>query len=283
MSPTPDSGTTPSTQRELHRARYEALRLTAQTATAKALPPRSPLDTPPAGPVLHRETIPGGWYWTTRLRPGESLRVATPTGTSSVAMIAWSVADSSERINVPDTIKLQWSAALRKGRLLLTDMGHVAFSIVEDSSGAHDTVIGPTTRASTEKALGADAGRNSRDNFLAAASKLGLSRRDVPMCVSFFAPVAVDAQGRFVWHADRRRPGDFIDLRAEMDLWVVLSNAGHPLDPSPRREPSPVELTVFESPMPTANDACRNAGVEAERAFVYTGRLASRVAMGDHS
>jgi urea carboxylase-associated protein 2 len=258
----------PAAQRELHRARYEALRLTAQTATAKALPPKSPVGLPLAGPALHHETLPGGWYWTTRLRPGEGLRICTPSGTSTVAMVAWSVADPSERINTPDTIKLQWSAALRKGRLLLTDMGHVALSIVEDSSGAHDTVVGPT-RASTT------ATRNSRDNFLAAAAKLGLSRRDVPMCVSFFAPVAVDEAGRFVWHGDRRQPGDFIDVRAEMDLWVVLSNAGHPLDPAPVEEPAPVELTIFESPAPAADDACRNAGIEAERAFLYTKRAQS--------
>ncbi len=266
----------PSNQRELHRARYEALRQTAQTATAKALPPKSPLGLPLAGPVLHRETLPGGWYWTTRLRPGEGLRLCTPTGTSTVAMVAWSVADPSERLNTADTIKLQWSAALRKGRLLLTDMGRVAFSIVEDSSGAHDTVVGPTTRASAAPAN--SAARNSRDNFLAAAAKLGLSRRDVPMCVSFFAPVAVDDAGRFVWHGDRRQAGDFIDLRAEMDLWVVLSNAGHPLEPSPVSEPAPVELTVFASPTPAADDACHNAGVEAERAFLSTRRLGPRAA-----
>jgi urea carboxylase-associated protein 2 len=273
----------PAAQRELHRARYEALRRTAQNATAKGLPSKSPLGLPLAGPTLHRETLPGGWYWATRLRPGESLRICTPTGTSTVAMVAWSVADTSERINTPDTIKLQWSAALRKGRLLLTDMGHVAFSIVEDSSGTHDTVVGATTRASNAAALGANAGRNSRDNFLAAASKLGLSRRDVPSCVSFFAPVAVDDQGRFVWHGERRQPGDFVDLRSEMDLWVVLSNAGHPLDPSPTSEPAAVELTIFESATPTADDACRSAGVEAQRAFVYTSRLAPRVAKEAHS
>jgi uncharacterized protein len=264
-----DNTLSPAAQRDLHRARYEALRLTAQTATAKALPPKSPPGLPLGGAAKHTETLPGGWYWTTRLRPGESLRIRTPSGTSSVAMVAWSVADPSERINTPDTIKLQWSAALRKGRLLLTDMGHVALSIVEDSSGAHDTVVGPTTRTSSP------ASRNSRDNFLAAASKLGLSRRDVPMCVSFFAPVAVDAQGRFVWHDDRRQAGDFIDLRAEMDLWVVLSNAGHPLDPAHGGEPAPVELTIFESPAPADDDACRKAGVEAERAFLYTERTLS--------
>jgi len=37
----------------------------------------------------------------------------------------------------------------------------------------------------------------------------------------------------------RKRPGDFLDLRAETDLALVLSNCPHPLDParSGRRGP----------------------------------------------
>jgi urea carboxylase-associated protein 2 len=258
-------------QREQYRARYDALRATAQGTTSKALPPLSSRALPlPADAVLHTETIPGGWYWSTKVHRGESLRIANPGGTATVAMVAWSVADPSERLNTADTIKLQWSAALRKGRLLLTDMGRIAFSIVEDSCGAHDTIVGPTTAAS-------GAARNTRDNFLAAAAKLGLSRRDIPACVSFFAPVGVDGSGRFVWHADRRQPGDFVDLRAEMDLWVVLSNAGHPLDPAATSTGAAVEVTTFQSPPPAADDACRQAGVEARRAFEYTERHARRV------
>jgi uncharacterized protein YcgI (DUF1989 family) len=88
-------------------------------------------------------------------------------------------------------MKVQWSTGLRRGRILYTEMGRVAFSIIEDTSGAHDPLVGPTTKASMSAALGPGALRNSRDNFLAAAAKLGLSRRDVPACGSFFAPVDV--------------------------------------------------------------------------------------------
>jgi hypothetical protein len=55
---------TPSAERQAHRARYEALRIEGQGATARALPPltdrRHAL---PESAVLHRERLPGGWYW----------------------------------------------------------------------------------------------------------------------------------------------------------------------------------------------------------------------------
>jgi urea carboxylase-associated protein 2 len=264
-------------ERAEHRARYEALRAAAQGVTARALPPPSPRGLPlPIDAIRHAEHLPGGWYWATRLERGDALRIATPSGTSAVAMVAWSVADPSERLNIADTIKLQWSAALRKGRLLLSDMGRVAFSMMEDSSGAHDAVVGSTTGASMAAALGPGAWRNTRDNFVAATAKLGFSRRDIPPCVSFFAPVSVDDGGRFVWHGERRQPGDFVDLRAEMDLWVVLSNAGHPLDPALQPEPAAVVATIFRAPQPAADDPCRGAGVEAARAFELTERHTRR-------
>ena len=269
------SSTSAADEQQANRLRYDALRAAGQGATAKALPPLTArshaIDDQQ---VLHREHLPGGWYWSTRLAAGEALRLVNTSGRSTVSLVAWCADDPSERLNVPDTVKVQWSVALRKGRILLTDMGRVMFSIVEDTSGAHDAAIGPTTRSSVAARSGPGAAvpRNSRDNFLAATAKLGLSRRDVPACINFFAPVGVDAQGKYLWRDGLREPGDFVDLRAEMACLVVLSNAGHPLDPAPQALPAAVDVIRFASAAPGASDACRHAGVEAERAFEFTER-----------
>jgi hypothetical protein len=257
--------------RETHRARYEALRAAGQGSTASALPPLSPRGRGlPAEVVREVERLPGGWYWTTRLRRGEGLRIVNEAGTSAVSLMAWCTADPSERLCVADTIKIQWSAALKRGRVLYTDMGRIALSIIEDSCGAHDTLIGPSTAASVAKVWGTAVARNGRDNFLAAAAKLGLSRRDVHACVTFFAPVRVSDDGRLAWIEGHRQPGDFVDLRAEMDLWVVVSNTAHPLDPLPHAVPAAVQLTRFEAALPGPEDPRRLAGTEAQRAFERT-------------
>jgi uncharacterized protein YcgI (DUF1989 family) len=99
-----------------------------------------------------------------------------------------------------------------------------------------------------------------------------LARRDVPACINFFAPVAIAADGRFVWHPERRAPGDFVDVRAEMDLLVVLSNAGHPLDPAVQAVPAPVDVIQFVTPQLGSGDSCRHACSEVERAFEQTER-----------
>ena len=257
-----------------YRARYEALKASGQTP--KTLPGPSPRPAPPIadGALVHRETIPGGWYWTTRLAAGETLRLQTGDRPSCVSLLAWRAEDTSERLNAPDTVKVQWTSALSKGRVIFSDMGRVLLSIVEDSCGCHDAIVGGSTARSNAKRYGDGALRSTHDNFVIAAQKLGLSARDVPPCISFFAPVRVDGEGRFVWHETRRTGGDFVDLRAEMNLFVALSNCPHPLDPAPAHDPAPIDAVRFVGAAVGADDLCRTATDEARRGFENNAALA---------
>jgi len=102
---------------------------------------------------------------------------------------------------------------------------------------------------------------------LLVAGKLGLTRRDIPSVLTLFAPVRVREDGSFVWRPEFTHAGDYVDLRAEMDLWVGLSNSPHPLDPNPEYAPNPVSVTRFRAPSPAADDLCRTATAEAVRGF----------------
>lgn len=260
---------TPEQKAEIaaNRANYEKLKAAGQGAAPRALPALTKKDGAPipASAVLARETVPGGWYYFGRLNSGETLRLFNAAGRSSASVVAWNARDVSERINHADTVKVQWSARLRKGRVILSDMGKVVFSIVEDTSGAHDALVGGSTAATNARKYGGDH-RNTRDNFILAAAKLGLSRADIPLPVTFFAPLDVDAQGRFVWNEAKRAKNDLVDLRAEMDLLIALSNCPHPLDPAPDYAPGPLVLTRFTPPV-AADDFCRTGSAEAIRAF----------------
>ena len=187
---------------------------------------------------IHRETIPGGWYWTTRLNRGETLRIINTSGSSTVSLLAWNASDASERLNHADTIKVQWAAALQQGpRYCFPTWGACCSASSRIQAARMTRSLAVRRRRPTRAKYGEGPFRNTRDNFILAAGKLGLDRRDVHPCVSFFAPVAIDADGAFLWTEGRRQQGDFVDLRAEMDLFVALSNCPHPLDPAPTYAP----------------------------------------------
>jgi uncharacterized protein len=256
------------------RQRYEALKMSGQAPKRLPGPSAVPAPDVPQEALIHREVIPGGWYWCSHLKSGETLRLQTLELPSAVSLLAWNRNDTSERINYADTVKVQWTAALGKGRVIFSDMGRVMFSIVEDSAGAHDALVGGSTASSNSRRYADGPHRNTRDNFLLAAQKLGLDARDIPPCLTFFAPVRTDEEGRFVWDGARRRAGDFVDLRAEMDLLVALSNCPHPLDPAADYAPSPVAAVRFSAAPPSADDLCRTATDEARRGFENNAALA---------
>lgn len=249
------------------RARYEDHQRRGLNFAPKALPEPSPRPAPQPAPdrILGHETIAGGWYSTLTLRAGEVMRIEGAAGTS-VSLACWSARDTTERMNLPDTVKVQWTTELRKGRVLFSDMGRVMLSITEDSSGAHDALTGGSTAADAP-----EGGRNCRDNMVLAAGKLGLSRRDIPAIWTLFAPVRVDAAGRFGWRGSLLSGNDWIELRAEMDLMLALSNTRHPLDPHGGAEPAVTVTRLSALPVP-ADDLCRTASAEAVRGFENNAR-----------
>lgn len=255
-----------------NRQRYLDLKAAGQ-APAKPLPPASPRDLAlDAARIVRRENIPGGWHANFALRRGQVLRILNPQATPGVSLFAWNADDTAERYNAGDTVKIQWSAELRKGRLLYSDMGRVMLALIEDSSGAHDTLIGGSSATSNEQRYGDASLRNTRDNLVLAAGKLGLARRDIGPCVTFFAPVVTDAKGRFHWQDGRIRAGDFVDLRAEMNLQIAISNCPHPLAPG-AYSPQSIEAIVCNAPDPAVDDLCRTLSTEAQRGYENTDAL----------
>lgn len=223
------------------------------------------------GLIRLRETVPGGWAHALPLARGETLRVVNMQGTPGVSLLLYNAKDRSERFNAGDTVKIQWNARLSRGRVLFSDMGRVLASITDDTYGRNDALTGGSSRTSNAARYGDASLRNTRDNFILLASKHGLDKRDIPPCFTLFAPVGVDEEGRFRWEGESAAPGSYVDLRAELDLLVFVSNAPHPLAPGDYA-PKDIDLLVWKSPPPAADDFCRTATEEAIRGFENNAR-----------
>lgn len=223
------------------------------------------------GLIRSRETVPGGWAHALPLARGETLRVVNTQGTPGVSLLFYNAKDRSERFNAGDTVKIQWNARLSRGRVLFSDMGRVLASITDDTYGRNDALTGGSSRTTNAVRYGDASLRNTRDNFILLASKHGLDKRDIPPCLTLFAPVGVDGEGRFRWEGEGAAPGSYVDLRAELDLLVFVSNAPHPLAPGDYA-PKDIDLLVWKSPPPAADDFCRTATEEAIRGFENNAR-----------
>lgn len=252
-----------------HRARYLALQAAA-SERANASSPRSPKRALDADSILHQKTIPGGWYWSVPLSVGRGVRIVNASGRAAVSLQIWNALEPGERFNAGDTMKLQWSTQIETDRLLFSDMGRVLASVTDEQAGGrHDMLTGASDAVSTLERYSRAGLRDTRNNFLLAATKLGLSRRDIHPCLTLFAGVGVDEGGALNWIGGGH-PSEYIQLRAELPLLVTFSNCPHPLDPSPDYDPGDVEVFVIERCDIGEIEVCRTSCEEAVRGFENT-------------
>jgi urea carboxylase-associated protein 2 len=222
--------------------------------------------------LLWEETIAAGGYATRKLARGARLRLIDVKGDACASLMIFNAEMPSERLNVADTVKIQWNAYLGQGKLLLSDMGRVLMSILEDEAGTHDCFSGTSNAASNAAKYGD--GRNSglfpngRDRFLLGAAKHGLQRRDVHPCVTLFKGARIEPDGAITPEIGPFAPGRSVVLRSEMDVIVVVANCPHVLDPRPDYVVTPLRATAWRGPATPPDDPIRNATPEGQRAFL---------------
>ncbi|MFM6931615.1 MAG: urea amidolyase associated protein UAAP1 [Novosphingobium sp.] len=255
-------------------ARDHARRMAGTVVEAMPVLPPSADDLPTgvsSGDLLWEETIAAGGYATRRLARGAKLRLIDVHGDACASLLLFNAEIPTERLNVADTVKIQWNAYLGAGKLLLSDMGRVLMSITEDSAGTHDTFCGASNAAtnSAKYGDGSNSGPhpNGRDRFLLGAAKHGLTRRDVHPCVNLFKGTRIETDGTITPLVGPYEPGRSVILRAEMDVIVVIANCPHVLDPRDDWTVTPLRATAWRGPVTPADDAIRNATPEGLRAF----------------
>jgi urea carboxylase-associated protein 2 len=226
----------------------------------------------PADDLLWEETVAPGGYTSRRIARGTHLRLIDKAGDACASLNIFNAEMPTERLNVADTVKVQWNAYLGVGKLLLSDMGRVLMSITDDDAESHDAFCG-TSNAATNAAKYGE-GRNSgafpngRDRLILGAAKHGLTRRDVHPCINLFKGTKIEADGAITPIVGPFAPGRSVTLRAEMDVIVVIANCPHVRDPRAQWHSTPLRVTAWRGPVTPETDPLRNATPEGQRAFL---------------
>jgi uncharacterized protein len=255
-------------------ARAQAATSTWDQAT---IPARDARDLPPAvdpATVVWDETIGAGGYAVRRLDRGTRIRLTDLRGDACANVLAYVATNPIERLNVADTIKVQWQAYLGAGSLLLSDMGRVLLSITDDTSAGHDTFCGASNRARNVVKYGHagvhGAFPDARDRFAVALAKVGLDRCDIVPNVNFFKPVRVEDDGSLQFDGAHAVAGAFVELLTELPVFFVVANTPHVLDPRPEYVATELRITAWSDAATTRDDARWTSSPEAERAFLNT-------------
>lgn len=250
----------------------------AQAGTTSAYMPYLPASTSPFVPdgvdaagLVWAETVAPGGYTHKVLARGTRLRLDDPTGDACANVLVCNALEPWERLNVADTQKIPWQAYLGDGTPLLSGDGRVLATVVEDTSGHHDAFCGTSTDAWNERKYGSAAPEgpspSGRSLFAKAASKHGLTKRDLPPSISFFQGVRVEEDGTLT-PTGSAGAGHHVTLVAELPLLVLVANVAHPLDPRPDYTVGPLRVHAWRGDPTTAADERFTASPERTRAHL---------------
>ncbi|GMK44298.1 urea carboxylase [Paenibacillus glycanilyticus] len=227
---------------------------------------------------IWKTSIRAGEKWSGTVSKGRRIRFTAEEAGANLSIMLFNAKDLTERYNMPDSLKAQYTAHLTKGHTLMSDNGRVLASIVEDSLGWHDTISGYTTRALTDRKYGKTTYqelrnewlRSGQENFAVELTRNGLGLRDLSPVVNLFSKVYVDDEGQMHYELGHCEAGASVVLRTEMDVLIVVSNTPNPLDPRTEYPAVPVGIEVSAAEPVTEDDYCLNFRSENRRAFENT-------------
>lgn len=198
------------------------------------------------GRVIHDEIVPARAPWLHRVKAGETLRVVDLEGNQAVDFLLYATHDDAERYSAQDTIAAQANIFLRTGSVLRSNEGRPMMTIVDTAVEYHDTIGGACSCESNTLRYGhhTKAQHACVDNFLEANLRDGRGKRDIVSNVNFFMNVPVEADGALGIVDGISAPGLTVDLRAEMDVTVVVSNCPQINNPCNGFNPTPVRMIV---------------------------------------
>jgi len=196
--------------------------------------------------VVEDRVIPAGEPWARVLTRGQILRIVDLEGRQAVDFLCYNAANPEERYNAADTMKYGKTIFVTRGHGIYSDMGRRLLTIVEDTCGRHDTIGGCCSAESNELRYGVKDTPSCRANFLRALASFGLGKKDVVANLNFFMNVPVEADGSMAIVDGLSKPGDYVDLRAEMDVLAVISNCPQTRNPCNGFKPTPIRLIVTD-------------------------------------
>jgi hypothetical protein len=203
-------------------------------------------DATPPTPIerFHLEPQTGHAF---RLEPGQILRVIDPEGEQVADLTAFAADGSGEWLSSGRSIDYANTIYLTTGHTLYSNMSRPMFTMLRDMVGRHDFLLTPCSLEMFHKLYGIEGAHPSCfSNLESALTPLGIHPNAIPTTLNIFMNVDIDpASGALTIGPPLSRPGDYLELRAEMDLIVGLTACS--AEKSNNQRFKPIDAEIYPS------------------------------------
>ncbi|NMZ69773.1 hypothetical protein SAMN05216370_2165 [Pseudomonas peli] len=199
--------------------------------------------------AVYRATIAAGEPFLCEVKAGQTLRLLDLEGNQAVDTLFYSAANPRERYDVQRTLRKQNRVYLTTGSVLYSNLGQPMLTISADTCGRHDTLGGACAQESNTVRYALDKRymHSCRDNFLRASLHDGrLNKADISANINFFMNVPVTPEGGLTFEDGISAAGKYVELKAHMDVIVLISNCPQLNNPCNGYNPTPAEVLVWD-------------------------------------
>ena len=193
-------------------------------------------------PALHKHDVPGTivreWavpakeYAAFLLNRGQVLRLVDLEGAQVPDAVWFNQHNLKEHLNLGNSQQIAQGRRLRlvKGDLIVSQVSNPMMTIIDYTNENNLSYSSMCSEETNKVRYGIGNTRNCRDNIAMALRPWGMDKFDVPDAFKPFMKVEIDAEGNQEIKAADSVPGDYYDMRAEMDLLVAFSNCPQELN-----------------------------------------------------
>jgi hypothetical protein len=197
----------------------------------------------PADAVLD-VTVPAGDGFLGRVPAGGSFRIVDLAGNQAADTLFYDAEDVTNRYSAMDTLREQGSAYLTAGSVLLSQRLDPLVTITADTCGRHDTLGGACSQESNVVRYGMHTRHQHacRETFLRYGAPAGIGARELGHNVNFFMNVPLSSDGGLAFADGLSAPGKYVEVRAERNVLVLISNCPQLNNPCNGWNPTPIRL-----------------------------------------
>ncbi|MFV0277174.1 MAG: urea amidolyase associated protein UAAP2 [Parahaliea sp.] len=195
--------------------------------------------------------VDAGDYFIRKVDQGQVLRILDLEGNQAADTLFFNASDPAEHYSAVDTLREQGNVYLGAGSVLRSNENRPMLEIIADTCGRHDTLGGAcATESNTVRyALDKRCMHACRDSWMLAIAEhpeYGLDKRDISHNINFFMNVPVTAEGGLTFADGISAPGKYVEMRACMDVVVLISNCPQLNNPCNGYNPTPIAVLLWD-------------------------------------
>lgn len=181
---------------------------------------------------------------------GASFRIVDLQGNQAADTLFYDAHDLANCYSATDTIREQSAAYLTVRSRLMSSNLDVLATVTADTCGRHDTLGGACGQESNVIRYGLHTRHQHacRQTFLRAGAPYGIGARQLTHNINFFMNVPLTAAGGLTFADGVSAAGRYVEVRAERDLVVLISNCPQLNNPCNGWNPTPIRVLQWAAP-----------------------------------